>query len=94
MKQHVEYPNYVWITPGWYPNQWWADEQDSMPTGCRNDTLEAFIRGTIAISHYYTNVNESTTTVSGMVRVHVVLYFDCELKAVLLYFYRRNSNII
>ena len=43
-------PGYVWITLGWYRDQWWTEDvsQDIIP-GCDDATLEPLIDQTIGI---------------------------------------------
>lgn len=37
------YPGYVWITPGWYKDNWWREEVAEDPTiPCSNQDLEPF----------------------------------------------------
>lgn len=43
-------PGYVWITLGWYRDQWWTEtvSQDIIP-GCTDDVLEPLISQSIGI---------------------------------------------
>ena len=55
------YPNYVWITPGWYPERWWEQaSNNTATTACLQEDLIDFLHGTIAISHFPTTINDRT----------------------------------
>lgn len=43
-------PEYVWITLGWYRDQWWSEEisQDTLPN-CTDSILEPLLSRTIGI---------------------------------------------
>ena len=58
------YPNYVWIIPGWYPEQ--LSVQESL-SGFTRDEPEAFLRGVIEITNNPINMEENVITISGKV---------------------------
>lgn len=41
------YPGYVWITLGWYRDDWWTEADDQIM--CSNSDIEPFIRNTFSI---------------------------------------------
>ena len=44
------YPGYVWITFGWYQENWWsADVTDNSSLHCSDEDLEPFLRNTFSI---------------------------------------------
>ena len=65
-RQNLTYPGYVWITQGWYSDQWWMEED----TNCTREEMKSFLNGTIAISHFPTASNENDTMDSGIVSAH------------------------
>ena len=66
----MTYPGYVWITQGWYSDQWWTEED----TNCTRKEMESFLNGTIGVSHFPTAFNENQTTNSGIVSMYHALY--------------------
>ena len=66
-KRNMTFPGYVWITQGWYSEQWWMEED----TNCTREEMKSFLRGAIAISHFPTASNENDTTDSGIVSVYL-----------------------
>lgn len=64
-KQNLRYPGYVWITHGWYSEQWWMEGG----VNCTGDELQSFLEGAIAISHFPTASNENEATDIGIVSV-------------------------
>jgi len=70
-RQNMTYPGYVWITQGWYSDQWWMEEG----TNCTRKEMESFLNGTIAISHFPTASNENDTTDTGIVSVYLLHAF-------------------
>ena len=67
-RQNMTYPGYVWITQGWYSDQWWTEED----TNCTRKEMNSFLNGTIAISHFPTASNENDTTDTGTVSVYLL----------------------
>ena len=57
-RQNLRYPGYVWITQGWYSDQWWTEGD----VNCTGEDLEFFVEGAIAISHFPTASNETEAT--------------------------------
>ena len=64
-RQNLRSPGYVWITQGWYPEQWWVEGYEN----CTGDELQSFLEGAIGISHFPTASNESSATDTGIVSI-------------------------
>ena len=47
----LHYSGYVWITHGWYMNNWW----ENGTTECSEQQLKASLNGSIGVSHYPVN---------------------------------------
>ena len=62
-RRNLCHPGYVWITQGWYSDQWWMEGD----MNCTGEDLESFLEGAIAISHFPTASNESEATDIGIV---------------------------
>ena len=64
------YPGYVWITLGWYRDDWWRESvaRDDQ-TQCSDEDLEPLIRNTFSIQLGNATVDRSTTTDVGIVRI-------------------------
>ena len=43
------YPEYVWMSYGWYTQNWWLDVED---TSCTADEMKRAIRRSLAIHHF------------------------------------------
>ena len=64
-RQNLRYPGYVWITQGWFSDQWWIEGD----VNCTREDLESFLEGAIAISHFPKASNKSEATAIGIVSV-------------------------
>ena len=64
-RQNLTYPGYVWITQGWYSDQWWMEED----TNCTREEMKSFLERAIAISHFPTASSENDITDSGIVSI-------------------------
>ena len=59
------YPNYVWITYGWYyDDKWWRGEDDS--SSCSNSERAQVLTGAIALSYYPLPVDEEPTVANSV----------------------------
>lgn len=59
------YPNYVWITYGWYyDDKWWRGEDDS--SSCSSSERAQVLTGAIALSHYPLPVDEEPTVANSV----------------------------
>lgn len=55
--QKMHYPQYVWLLPGWFDQNWWKETEDhdtdnnSIPgdSGCTNEELKTMLMGTLGI---------------------------------------------
>ena len=66
----LSYPQYVWITHGWYPEQWWNISQEiygNQTDTCSSEEVAAFLNGVIAIQPFPTADDRYVQTKSGMV---------------------------
>ena len=43
------YPRYVWITYGWYHDNWWTSAVNNHPIRCSEDELVMLLRLSISI---------------------------------------------
>ena len=79
----LRYPQYVWITHGWYPEQWWNISQEingNQTEKCSGEEMTAFLIGIIAIQPFPTADNRYVQTESGMVSSYIIklwLYKTC-----------------
>ena len=84
------FEKYVWITIGWYVEDWWKVERmaDS-DTNCTDADVEQFLPNTLAILHANTAENDSATTdvdlVSGRAQPEGGALWSVELLTVPLY---------
>ena len=66
----LRYPQYVWITHGWYPEQWWNISQEiygNQSQTCSSEEVAEFLNGVIAIQSFPTADDRYVQTKSGMV---------------------------
>ena len=66
----LRYPQYVWITHGWYPEQWWNISQEiygNQSRTCSSEEVAEFLSGVIAIQPFPTADDRYVQTKSGMV---------------------------
>ena len=62
------YPGYVWITLGWYRDDWWRETATSDDDiQCSDEDLEPLIRNALSIQLGNTTMNTSVPTDVGMV---------------------------
>ena len=61
-------PEYVWITQGFYDEDWWMMSQNS---SCSPEVLKAALNNSLAIAldGYFVNENKSEKAISTLVRV-------------------------
>ena len=68
----MHYPRYVWITFGWYDDDWYREQ----PTGelvedgsgqCTVQELTEAVNGALIIQHYPTASDMNAPTMSGIV---------------------------
>ena len=79
INQSLDQYKYVWITPGWYLDQWWRDSSASFNVSCGEQQLENFLinQRVLAISHYPTATDENVEAVGGIVSVYVCVCVLC-----------------
>ena len=70
------YPEYVWMSYGWYTQNWWLDVED---TNCTVDELQMAIRRSLAIHHFPipTSDEEDAPSDVGYVSNFSVLHLVC-----------------
>ena len=71
----LSYPQYVWITHGWYPEQWWNISQEvygNQTDTCSSEEVAAFLNGVIAIQPFPTADDRYAQTESGMVSSYII----------------------
>ncbi|XP_064382160.1 gamma-aminobutyric acid type B receptor subunit 1-like [Halichondria panicea] len=65
--EELRYEKYVWITLGWYGNEWWRVERLMNDTlNCTNQDVEQFLPNTLAVIQANTAINESSPTNVGL----------------------------
>lgn len=72
VNMEFRYEQYVWITLGWYGEEWWTLSNDSV--NCTDQDVEQFLPNTIALFHANTADNESAPTDVLLVRTLYTLY--------------------
>lgn len=67
------YPGYVWITPGWYRDNWWREEvaRDS-EIPCSDQDLEQFILNILSIQISNGTTDPSSPTDVNLVRQKIL----------------------
>lgn len=71
----MHYPRYVWITYGWYNDNWHRaqsstdDALEDVSGQCTEQQLSKAVNGAIIIQHYPTASDENAPTISGIVRL-------------------------
>ena len=65
------YPNYVWITYGWYyDDEWWRVDDESY-SSCSSSERAQVLTGAIALSHYPLPVDEESTMANSVCTIIV-----------------------
>ena len=59
------YPEYVWISYGWYTEKWWLEED----TDCTTDQMQNAIQHSLAIHHFPTPMSEEENAPTDVVYV-------------------------
>ena len=78
-------PDYLWIIPMWYNDNWWMSSSPSASTNssCTDAIMMEVITGTIGWvpDGYLTLRNESQITFSGLVSkaMYIILFIDYKL---------------
>lgn len=68
-KPEYHYPGYVWITPGWYRDNWWREEvAEDSEIPCSDLDLEQFILNTLSIQISNGTKDPSSPTDVNLVR--------------------------
>lgn len=62
-----KYERYVWITLGWYGEEWWTLTNNT--ANCTNQDVEQFLPNTIAVLQANMARNDSATTDVQLVRM-------------------------
>ena len=63
MIPEFQYEKYVWITIGWYGEDWWKTERMTDDAiNCTDSDVEQFLPNTLAILQANTAENSSATT--------------------------------
>ncbi len=61
--EELRYEKYVWITLGWYGDEWWRVERLTNDTlDCTDQDVEQFLPNTLAVIQANTAINESSPT--------------------------------
>ena len=71
----LRYPQYVWITHGWYPEQWWDISQEiygNQTETCSSEEVAEFLNGIIAIQPFPTADDRYVQTKSGMASSYII----------------------
>ena len=60
---------YVWISHGWYSNQWWTQAVANEAVNCSDAKLEVFLANsrTLAVNHLPAPTNPNAETAAGIV---------------------------
>ena len=70
-------PEYLWIIPMWYNDDWWQSSGDSSSknVSCTDKIMMRVITGTIGVvpDGYLTIQNESIITFSGLVSIIITI---------------------
>ena len=46
------YPDYVWMTYGWYSERWWNDTANMTDLSCSSVQLESAIERSLSFHHF------------------------------------------
>ncbi|XP_064390850.1 gamma-aminobutyric acid type B receptor subunit 2-like isoform X2 [Halichondria panicea] len=61
------YPNYAWLTYGWYQDRWWTEEVNPEPTNCTDDQLAEALHRSIALQ-LRPELNDSKTITESQLK--------------------------
>ena len=54
-----QYPEYIWLTPGWYQGGWWRDDEDYLLSlNCSLTSLQQQLDRSLALLAHPNNVRE------------------------------------
>jgi len=68
-KRNLTYPQYAWITYGWYPDNWWTKAVSKNNVSCSDEQLEKFVEKArmLLIRQYPTPDDVDAATIAGIV---------------------------
>jgi len=72
----------VWITPGWYGNNWWRS--DKAPINCTDAEMQRVLDRSLAVLQYPV-VEREAVTASGIVSTHTHTHTHTEFEPCTLY---------
>ena len=72
-KRGYTYPNYAWIFPDWYIDNWWTAAVDGGNVSCTDQELETFLEKTLALQRYLSPESNTILTDAGIVRKYYYL---------------------
>ena len=86
-------PRYVWISHGWYSNQWWTQAVANDAINCSDTQLEAFLAKsrTLAVNHLPAPTDSNAETVAGIVSCDTTLCMQ-KWNRLALFQYKSASN--
>ena len=86
-------PRYVWISHGWYPNQWWTQAVANEAINCSDAQLEAFLAKsrTLAVNHLPAPTDSNAESVAGIVSCGTTLCMQ-QWNGLALFQYKLASN--
>ena len=71
-KRGYTYPNYAWILPDWYVDNWWTAAVDGGNISCTDQELEIFLEKTLVLQRYLSPESNTVYTDTGIVSVSYV----------------------
>ena len=65
MSRH--YPNYLWIVPGWYSENWWMEFSDHLSTlNCTLQQIERVLNRSLTLSPVPGDINQTTDDINPL----------------------------
>ena len=70
INQELDQYRYVWIIPGWYPDQWWTDEKATFTVNCTDEKLAGFLhqQRVLAVRVVTSDLSGNEVAIGGIVR--------------------------
>ena len=74
-------PQYVWITPGWFDQEWWAQDYGNLSVHCSMKDMRRVLKGSLSVVPfgYFPSKSPSLSSFSDMVIVQLSwLHENCK----------------
>ena len=75
INQELDQYRYVWIIPGWYPDQWWTDEKATFTVNCTDEKLAGFLhqQRVLTVRVVTSDLSGNEDAIGGLVSCCVLL---------------------